>query len=90
MKRIGLTPGQSFDLAKLDPGVVKALEGVPAAAQQLMAWKIPTLARVDNYWSMNTDTMGLWKLLSQARHRHPARARREPARRRDLSNESRR
>ncbi|MGZ8387214.1 MAG: DUF1254 domain-containing protein [Rhodoplanes sp.] len=60
MKRIGLTPGQSFDLAKLDPGVVKALEGVPAAAQQLMAWKIPTLARVDNYWSMNTDTMGVY------------------------------
>jgi hypothetical protein len=60
MKRIGLEPGKSFDIAKLDPGVVKVLEGVPAAAQQLMAWKVPTLARVTNYWSMNTDTMGVY------------------------------
>ena len=25
-----------------------------------MQWKIPTLARVANYWSMNTDTMGVY------------------------------
>ena len=25
-----------------------------------MRWKIPTLARVANYWSMNTDTMGVY------------------------------
>ena len=60
MNRIGLTRGRSLDFAKLDPGVVKALEGAPAAAQELMAWKIPTLARVVNFWSMNTDTMGVY------------------------------
>ncbi|MFO1099420.1 MAG: DUF1254 domain-containing protein [Xanthobacteraceae bacterium] len=60
MRRIGLTPGKSFDFAKLDPAVAKALEGAPAAAQELMAWKSPTLARVVNYWSMNTDTMGVY------------------------------
>ena len=59
-KRIGLTPGKSFDFAKVDPAVAKALEGAPAAAQELMAWKSPTLARVVNYWSMNTDTMGVY------------------------------
>jgi hypothetical protein len=53
-------PGKGFDIAKLDPGVAKVLEGVPAAAQQLMAWKVPTLARVANGWSMNTDTMGVY------------------------------
>ena len=60
MKRIGLEPGKSFDIAKLDPGVARVLEGVPAVAQQLMAWKLPTLARVANGWSMNTDTMGVY------------------------------
>jgi hypothetical protein len=25
-----------------------------------MAWKVPTLARVANAWSMNTDTMGVY------------------------------
>jgi hypothetical protein len=25
-----------------------------------MAWKVPTLARVANHWSMNTDTMGVY------------------------------
>ena len=60
MKRIGITPGESFDPSKLDPGVTKGLEGVQADAQQLMKWKIPTLARVANYWSMNTDTMGVY------------------------------
>ena len=60
MKRIGIEPGKSFDLAKADPAVRKALEGAPAAAQKLMEWKVATLARVANGWSMNTDTMGVY------------------------------
>ena len=60
MKRIGIEPGKSFDLDKADPVVKKALQGVPKVAQKLMEWKIPTLARVANGWSMNTDTMGVY------------------------------
>jgi hypothetical protein len=60
MKRIGIEPGKSFDVSKVDPVVRKALEDAPATAQQLMAWKVPTIARVVNYWSMNTDTMGVY------------------------------
>jgi hypothetical protein len=60
MKQIGIEPGKSFDFDKLDPAVKKALEGVPADAQQLMTWKVATLARVVNGWSMNTDTMGVY------------------------------
>ena len=60
MQRIGIVPGKSFDIAKLNSTIVKALDPVPADAQQLMAWKLPTLARVVNGWSMNTDTMGVY------------------------------
>ncbi|GAA3095806.1 DUF1254 domain-containing protein [Rhizobium viscosum] len=60
MKRIGLEPGKSFDLSKADPVVQKALASVPQDAQALMGWKLKTLARVVNGWSMNTDTMGVY------------------------------
>lgn len=60
MKRIGIEPGKSFEIDKLDPAVKKALESVPEDAQQLLKWKLPTLARVVNGWSMNTDTMGVY------------------------------
>jgi len=60
MQRIGIEPGKSFDIASLDPTVQKALAGAPEAGQALMKWKVPTLARVVNYWSMNTDTMGVY------------------------------
>ena len=60
MARIELIPGSSFDITKLDPEVQKALETVPSEAQALMKWKVPTLARVTNGWSMNTDTMGVY------------------------------
>ena len=60
MRRIGIEPGKSFDLDKADAVVKRALESVPDAAQKLMTWKVATLARVANGWSMNTDTMGVY------------------------------
>ena len=60
MKRIGIEPGKSFDIDKADPAVKKAFERVPSGAQKLMEWKTPSLARVVNGWSMNTDTMGVY------------------------------
>jgi len=60
MKKIGIEPGKSFDIGKLDPACRKALETAPQDAQKLMAWKLPTLTRVANGWSMNTDTVGVY------------------------------
>jgi hypothetical protein len=60
MRKIGIEPGKSFDIDKIDPTVRKALESVPADAQALMAWKMRSVARVANGWSMNTDTMGVY------------------------------
>ena len=61
MKRIGIEPGKSFDFDKLDPAVQEgARERAGGVRRQLMEWKVPTLARVANGWSMNTDTMGVY------------------------------
>jgi hypothetical protein len=57
---LGIEVGKSFDIDKADPVVAKALERVPQGAQELMKWKMPTLARVVNGWSMNTDTMDVY------------------------------
>ncbi len=60
LKKIGIEPGKSFDVEKADPAVRNALASVPEEAQQLMLWRLPTLAHVVNGWSMNLDTMGVY------------------------------
>jgi hypothetical protein len=60
LKKLGIEPGKSFDLGKADPAIRNALASAPEEAQSLMEWKLPTLARVVNGWSMNTDTMGVY------------------------------
>lgn len=60
MRKIGIEPGKSFDMATLDPSIREGLASAPEDGQKLMAWKVPTLARVVNGWSMNTDTMGVY------------------------------
>ncbi|WP_053157774.1 DUF1254 domain-containing protein [Pseudomonas sp. P1.8] len=60
IKRIGIEAGKPFDMEALDPQIKAALQTVPQDAQALMTWKVPTLARVVNGWSMNTDTMGVY------------------------------
>jgi hypothetical protein len=60
MKKIGIEPGKSFDIEQVDPAIKAGLDTVPQDALRLMAWKIPSLARIANGWSMNTDTMGVY------------------------------
>ena len=60
MQRIGVEPGKSFDIDKVDPAIKAGLETAPEDALKLMAWKSASLARVVNGWSMNTDTMGVY------------------------------
>jgi hypothetical protein len=60
IRRIGMEPGQPFDIDTVDPTVKQALETVPDDAQKLMEMKVRTIARVVNGWSMNTDTMGVY------------------------------
>jgi hypothetical protein len=60
LKRIGFEVGESFDLGKADAAIQAGLKSAPEDAQKLMAWEVPTLARIANHWSMNTDTMGVY------------------------------
>ncbi len=60
MKRIGIEPGKSFRFEKLDPVVQRALASAPKDAQEIMTWKVASLPRVANGWSINTDTMGVY------------------------------
>ena len=60
LKRIGFEVGKSFDLDKADPAVKKGFASAAEDAQKLMEWKVATLARIANGWSMNTDTMGVY------------------------------
>jgi hypothetical protein len=60
MKRIGIERSKSFDIDTVDPAIKAALETVPEDALALMAWKVASIARVVNGWSMNTDTMGVY------------------------------
>lgn len=60
MQRIGLVPGERFDLGSVPPRIRAALATVPADAVTMMRDKLPTLARVVNGWQMNTETMGVY------------------------------
>jgi hypothetical protein len=60
MRRIGIERGKSFDIDKIDPAIRAGLATAPEAALKLMAWKVSSMARVANGWSMNTDTMGVY------------------------------
>jgi len=60
MQRIGIERGKSFDIDKVDPAIKAGLATAPEDALKLMAWKVRSLARVENGWSMNTNTMGVY------------------------------
>jgi hypothetical protein len=60
MRRIGMERGKSFDLDRVDAAIRAGLTAAPEEALKLMAWKVSSIARVANGWSMNTDTMGVY------------------------------
>ena len=60
MRRIGIEVGKSFDLAKVDPAVQRALKRARGEAFSAMKGKIRALPRTVNGWQMKTDTMGVY------------------------------
>jgi len=56
MARLGIVPGQPFDIGKLSPGAVQVLEAVPAAAfGKIVAWT--TAATKNSDWSLQDGWM---------------------------------
>jgi hypothetical protein len=58
--RLGIVPGQPFDLDPLAPEARAALDAAPAATLAHLRGLVPTMARLANGWTMNTDSMGVY------------------------------
>jgi hypothetical protein len=56
MKRLGIVPGQDFDIAKTDPEVRKALQKAPKAGLEKITSHLKTAGQRINGWVFTTDT----------------------------------
>jgi len=56
LARIGIVPGQNFDIGKLDPAVAKGLQGVPQAAFKKIMGYFKTAGTHENGWMFTTKT----------------------------------
>src|SRR5215471_5571716 len=56
MSRIGIVPGQDFDIAKLYPATAAALQKVPDVAQARIEAALPTMGIMVDGWNVPLDT----------------------------------
>jgi hypothetical protein len=56
MAKIGLVPGQNFDISKLDPAIAQALAAVPKAGIEAMVAEFKTGPKKVNGWEILTKT----------------------------------
>ena len=56
MKKIGIVPGKAFDIAKLNPAVAKAIDGVPRVAQEKIMAHFKKAGTFENGWIFTTQT----------------------------------
>jgi hypothetical protein len=54
LAKIGIVPGQDFDVSKLDPAVTKALQTVPRAAQEKIMAEFKNMGTPVNGWTYST------------------------------------
>lgn len=60
LAKIGIKPGETFDIAKLDGNVAKGLERAVVDALKYLIANVNNVGRLVNGWRMNTDTMGVY------------------------------
>jgi hypothetical protein len=56
LAKLGIIPGQAWDIAKLDPAVAKALQAVPKLAQEKILGHFRNAGREANGWQLSTKT----------------------------------
>jgi hypothetical protein len=56
LKRIGIVPGQDFDITTLDPAVASGLQGAPKAGIEAIMAQFKTAATVENGWGIFLKT----------------------------------
>jgi len=62
MAKIGIVPGQDFDIGKLDPAVAKALQGMVKPAQEKIMSQMQVGGSVNvNGWSYRTKGVGIYE-----------------------------
>jgi hypothetical protein len=59
MAKIGIVPGQDFDIGKLDPAIAQALQGVPKPAIEKIMAHMKVAGTVENGWVFTTK-IGLY------------------------------
>lgn len=60
LQRIGIERGKSFDINNVSVAIQAGLQKAVIDGLKIMMEKLPTLARIENGWQMNTDTMGVY------------------------------
>jgi hypothetical protein len=60
ISRLGLVPGESFDITRLDEKGKGAIQAAPQTALASLAKVLPNIAVVANGWQMNTNTIGVY------------------------------
>jgi hypothetical protein len=60
LQRIGIEKGKSFDFNNVPVVIQTGLQKAVVDGLKIMIEKLPTLARIENGWQMNTDTMGVY------------------------------
>jgi hypothetical protein len=56
LKRLGIVPGQEFDLTKAEPAVQRGLEGAPKAGAEMIKERFKTAGKDINGWIFTTAT----------------------------------
>jgi len=56
LAKIGIVPGQDFDVSKLDPTVAKAIAGAPKPAQEKIMGHFKEAGKAENGWIFTTKT----------------------------------